>query len=329
MCAADKYMLPKLVRECGKRILKGIDVSNVIRMLEQGLVFRDKDLTEECLKVFGLNSKYLITGTEIMSASRQAMEAILEMDNLLCNEIEVYAATINWAKQQIHRDRSIDNPTDEEIRRTLGDLLFKLRFPTMKPDEFAKVTQGRNVLTLEEKESIYYVFATKEYDFPQKFPTKSREVDEFWVDRALSVTTGEWIYDTKTVDTIDFKTDQDIVLTGVGLCTGLNGSGYDVDVEVLQSENSCFKKRVSVPYTGDSTPFKIPMDKRIIVRAGVVHTITTLAHSGVGYYGDPCQPVCTSGSVTVTFPNRLGFSSKLTTSDTFGQIPRLYFFKLT
>src|SRR6218665_1391799 len=232
MCAADKYMVPKLVRECVKRILNGIDVSNVIRILEQGLVFRDKDLTEECLKVFGLNSKYLITGTEIMSASRQAMEAILEMDNLLCNETEIYNATISWAKQQIRRDRSIDNPTDDEIRRTLGDLLFKLRFPTMAPDEFAKVTQGRNVLTSEEKESIYYVLATKVYDFPLKFPTKRRVGEELWVDRAVSVTTGEWIYDTKTVDAIHFKTDQDIVLTGVGLYTGHNGSGYGVDVEV-------------------------------------------------------------------------------------------------
>src|SRR6218665_2936126 len=103
------------------------------------------------------------------------------MDNLLCSETEIYNATISWAKQQIRRDRSIDNPTDNEIRKTLGNLLFMLRFPTMEPDEFAKVTQGRNVLTLEEKESIYYVLATKVYDFPQKFPTKSREVDEFWV----------------------------------------------------------------------------------------------------------------------------------------------------
>ena len=329
MCAADKYMMPKLVRECGKCILEGLDVNNVIRILEQGLLFGDKDLIEECLILIGLNSNALFTGDEILSTSRQAMETILQMNYLQSSESALYATSISWAKQQLLRDRSIDNPTDEEIRETLGCLLFKIRFPAMALDEFAKLSRGKDVLTLEEKESIYYCLATKEHDFLLKFPTESRTVEEFWVDRSIYVAKGNWLYKTETVDALDFKTDQDILLTGVGVYTGRDESGYDLDLDVLQSGKSCFKKNVTVPYTGDSAPLKIPIDKRLVVRAGVVHTITALTQSSIGYFGKPCQPVCTSGNVTVTFSKEPGIvSPKSLTTDVYGQFPRLYFYKL-
>lgn len=329
MCAADKYMLPKLVRECGTCVLEGLNKNNVIRILEQSLVLGDKGLTTECLKLIVLNSKSVLTGTEIMSASRQTMEAILEMDTLPSSESELFAICISWAKQHLLRDRLIENPTDQEIRETLGDLLFKIRFPTMELCKFAELTRGKNVLTLEEKESIYYFLATSDQDFPLQFPNHIRHGEEIWVDRTVSLVAEEWLYATKTIDVIDFKADQDIVLTGVGLYTGHNGAEYDVDVEILQSGKCYFKKKVTVPYTGDAIPFKIPMDKQIVVRAGVVYTITALAHSSIGYYGKPCQPVCTTGNVTVTFSRNLGkVSPNSTTTHIYGQIPRLYFFKL-
>lgn len=95
-------------------------------------------------------------------------------------------------------------------------------------------------------------------------------------------------------------------MTGVCLYTGHKGTRYDVHVEIFSVGNSYFKTKVSVPYTGDETPFKIPMDEQIVAKAGVVHTITAFAHSSLGYYGKPCQPICTNGNVTVTFPKTLG-----------------------
>lgn len=114
----------------------------------------------------------------------------------------------------------------------MGDLLFKIRFPTMEPSEFARLTGGKNLLTLEEKESVYYILSTMNKDFLVIFPTESRSGEEVWVDRTVSCATGQYIYDTKAADAIDFKVDQDIVLTGIGLYKGYNRSGNDVDIEV-------------------------------------------------------------------------------------------------
>lgn len=125
-----------------------------------------------------------------------------------------------------------------------------------------------------------------------------------------------------------FLNAQDILLAGVVLFTGHNGSGYDVDVEMLQSGNSYFKKRVTVPYKGDSNPFQIPVNKPIGVDAGVIYTVTRLAHSSIGYYGKPCQPVCTNGNVTVMFSKHSeNISSTSSTSEIYGQILRFYFVK--
>src|SRR6218665_1560788 len=90
MYAANKYMLPKLVRGCRKCLLEGLNASNVIQVLEQSLLFSDNELKSKCLELISNNAKEVLTGSEILSASPPTIETILNMEKLSVKEIVIY-----------------------------------------------------------------------------------------------------------------------------------------------------------------------------------------------------------------------------------------------
>lgn len=320
MYAAKKYMFPKLVEECDSCILDGLDVNNVIHFLDQSFHFAHHELQISCLEFISMYAKAVLTGPEILLASRQAIEAILEAKAMSASESVVYRAVVDWAKGQIQSAMPGENATDQRIREALGDLLYKIHFPAMKLSEFAEISAQSNVLSADEKDSIYYYLATKK-ERQLKFPTEWRFGEEEWVDRTVTSVSGRWRR-IPNVDAINFTTDQDILLSGIGLYTGFTERGYDIEVEVLQSVDSLFKKNITVPYSGNATPFKIALDEPILISAGVVYSVKTLSHDLIGHYSALCQAVCTKGSVTFTFSKH---TESKKTSVVLGQIPRLYF----
>jgi len=321
MYAANKYMLPKLVRECGNCLSEGLTVDNVIDILDQTSLFSDNELRSNCLQLIDNNAKVVLTGSEILSASPQTMETILNMDKLSVKEIVLYETCLSWAKHQLQIQSSSEKSTDEMIREILGDLLYKIRFPTMEVTEFAEISEGKSILTAEEKTSIYYFLTTKKKPPGFMFSTERRLGEEVWIERTVHCVNVPW-YPKPGVDATNFSTDHNILLTGVGLYTGHNGAGYDVEVKILQSSNSLFKKKLTVPATGDANQFKVSLDEPISILAGDVYSVKTVPYDKIGHFGSTCQAVCKIDDVTFTFSNH---PESVYTTATIGQIPRLYF----
>src|SRR6218665_1783979 len=208
MYAANKYMLPKLVREWEKCLSEGLNVSNVIQVLEQTSLFIDNELMSKCLQLIDNNAKVVLTESEILSASKQTMETILNMDKLSVKEIVVYETCVAWAKHQLQSQRSTENTTDEIIREILEDLLYKIRFPKMEVTEFAEISEGKSILTAEEKTSIYYFLTTKTKLTGFMFSTEGRLGEALWTERAVTcVGLIEGWYQKPGLDAINFTTD--------------------------------------------------------------------------------------------------------------------------
>jgi len=98
MYAAKKYLLPKVVKECQKCFSENFNTDNVIHFLEESLLMGQSELTNDCFNLISLNSKAVLTGAEILSASREILELILLSDALPVNESVIYETAINWAK---------------------------------------------------------------------------------------------------------------------------------------------------------------------------------------------------------------------------------------
>ena len=325
--AAKKYMLSKLVRECGVCLSDGLNVRNVIQVLETSFIIEDKELESTCLQLIVQKLITVFTGTEILAASLQAMEVILRMDSIPLKEIVIYKTCIAWAKHQLQFNNSTENqPTDRQIREILGDLLYMIRFPVMEVSEFVEISEGRTILTPEEKTSIFYFLTAKKKGSQLTFSTEPRRfTEEAWIERTVTCAqycTG-WVWSASLgADIVDFKTDQDILLTGVGLYTGHDVGGYQVDIEILQSAESLFMKKLTVPSTGDGNQFKVSVDDPIFIKAGVLYSVKALSSGNIVHFGRTCQAVCTQGKVTFSF---LYNSRSFHTTHISGQIPRLYF----
>lgn len=324
--AAKKYVLPKLSEECSCLLQKSVKAENVCFLLDQSLLFSDGKLRENCLDFFSSNSDKILSSAEFLDCSRQAMDAILKIEKMKSKESVVFQNCVNWAKHQLRRHKFIENPSDEQIRETLGSLLYDFHFPTMELTEFADLVGRGNVLTGEEKSAIYYYLIRKQKPEFLPFRTNGRHpLEKFlekMVDRTITVKQAVWQYES-CKDGIDFRADADIQLSGLGLFSGIDRKQYNVDVEVLHIQESLCKKRFTIPFTGNSTPFKISFDSPIPLRAGLIYTIAAYAHGIIGYYGDSCKVICESDNITFTFSRYAGTESS---GDEFrGQIPQLYF----
>lgn len=323
MRAAHRFMLPTLFKACVKCLLENIETSNVIHVLGLSKLFDEATLKRHCLEFIRQNARAVLmpTGKEILSASWNTMEAILQMNTIPAKKIDIYKTCIAWAEHQLRIASSTGNPTDEQIRTVLDDLLYLIRFPTMEPFEFAEISDDRKVLTDDEKASIYKFLVTKEGS-NLRFCTEQRLCEETWVDRTVTCATGAW-RTAPQVDAIAFKTNHDIQLTGIGLYTGDDSAGYDADVEILQSKNCLFRKSCKVPSTKDANQFKVTVDVPIPIDVGVVYLVKVWSSRDIGHYGQQCQQVCKSGKVVFTFLTHPG--SPTSTTAIFGQIPRIYF----
>jgi len=85
---------------------------------------------------------------------------------------------MQWAEQQCRKEQHATaneeqhvTANDEQLRKVLGDLIYLIRFPTMKRKYFTNKVSIKNVLTLEEKLEIYQSFDGKVID---TFPTNIR-----------------------------------------------------------------------------------------------------------------------------------------------------------
>jgi len=153
-------MIPKLAELCHHNLEKIINESNACYMLEQSVVFCDEELASKCVNIIAIHSDKFLSESELLSASRKAMEVILASNELRSRESLVYEFCLRWAEEQLLIHQSIQNPTDEQIRETLGGLLYQIRFTIMDPEEFAKLVGQRNILSLEEKLSLYNYLLT-------------------------------------------------------------------------------------------------------------------------------------------------------------------------
>src|SRR6218665_1365663 len=331
MYAAKKYMIPKLVEICRSNLEGIINESNACYLLEQSLVFCEEQLAAKFVNVIAELSDKLLLEKKLLSASRQAVETVLVSNELRSRESLVYEFCLQWAKEQLLIHQGIQNPTDEQIRETLGGLVYLIRFPIMDSEEFGELVGQRNILNSEEKLLLYYYLTTRNGVDQLTFCAQKRNFfsswdEEFCVDRVVKCAHGIWGGNT---DAIDFLTGDDVVLTGVGLYSGYS-TDYVAQIEVIEHGNTVYSDTVTVPLTGNSAPYKISLSAPIIMRTFAKYSliVTRPGNDIIGYYAGECRKTCMQINhriVNFYECSQRHIRKRSYTTELFGQIPRLYF----
>ena len=300
--------------------------NNVLKILGLSFVFEVEDLKSQCIEFVANNSETVLNRDELLTLSRESFEAILKVDRMMSGPSTLFNSCVKWAKHQLQENQSVEAPSDLQIRETLGSFLHEIPFPTISVTEFANLVGDSDILTAEEKSAIYYYLASRKGKDKLKFNTENRHERMAYL--ATRVTKGLWP-DSKCSSCgslkknsveISFKTNKDILLTGIGLYKRHDGSDYAVDIqviEIIEEEYSPLSKRPNlnlnpqtpraalenqthganlftgskriVPHSESSTTFKVYFDEPVSIAQGKLYKVSALADKEIGYYGELCR----------------------------------------
>ena len=277
--AAKKYLLTGLVAECVTVLEKELSVDMVCGVLQQSMSLGEIKLKEKSLKFISKNVRQVFSTEGFVHLSRDALEEIVSLDLLAgSNERQVYDNCMKWARHQLHESGN-ENPSDEEIRDKLGNVLYRIRFPTMTQKDFAELTAQSTILTLQERHDVYVYMTLGNQLETFKFATQSRRLDENVISRFKRIR-GEWNHKGGT-DAVSIQTTVDVVLTGIGLYGGIQVSTHDVTLEVLEgndvfSMKKMIKMETKMTSDGSQNPIKIEFENPVYIHANTRYTVAAV-----------------------------------------------------
>ena len=115
-------------------------------------------LYKRCEWIIHSQAQSLINTDSFLDVDDETMKTILSSDYLQINELDLFNAYLKWADHQLKKHGSKVN--DENRKKIMVDLNL-IRFAIMTPEEFAIGPAGTDILTSEEKISIFRYISAK------------------------------------------------------------------------------------------------------------------------------------------------------------------------
>ncbi|KAL3085767.1 hypothetical protein niasHS_009516 [Heterodera schachtii] len=130
------------------------ELRNVFFLYAQALLFELEDFASKCLSYICQNAAQLFGSDDFLKIDQKMLCVLLDRNHLtLGNEFEIWKAALRWADEKC-RQSGIECSSGNR-RSILGPALFKIRFPNIHDEDFAKCVVPSGVLTMEELFGIY------------------------------------------------------------------------------------------------------------------------------------------------------------------------------
>lgn len=325
-------MLTQLSFSCMTFLEENLNLENVCAILDQSLLYDEAELTDKCLCFIGPNAQSIFNQESFLHLSPEAIARIAQNDYLyLDSETLLYNACICWAKERLRQSgQFLQEPTDGDLRETLGSIIYRIRFPSMEAVEFAKVVGRHQVLSHEEKSALYFYILTHE------LPTEKHPLE---FDQGMRVqicsrfpsigSAQQWWSCNGPTDAISFQTDCEIQVIGMALYGGKEKAKHDVSIEVRDSTGEISSEPLTkmVGYKlesdGGMTPCAIYLPVPVILKADRLYTILVTMKGPLTHYGTNGRDKLSCTGVNFQF-----FSSNKSTNGTnvkSGQMPHIIF----
>ena len=294
-------------------------MDTVCTLLQHSISFNEHELKKKTLKFISKNTCQVLNTPAFLDLPHDAVNDVVGLDIIAgTSERQLYEACMKWAKHQLKKD----DPSDEEIRATLGYTLYKIRFPTMTPQVFAEITTHSNILSAEEKLDVYVYMTTGEKLETLKFLSSSRQVN-YVINRFTKMHDKHWICNGKQ-DAICIQSTVDMHLSGVGLFGGANKpSKHDVTLTVWKGNETVSTKTTEMISDGSNIPVKILLENPVCIHASTVYTVAVIIKGPPTWSGaNDAHGFLEYGNITFFDPPMSGNGS----SASLGQIPQLNYY---
>lgn len=137
---AKKYLLDELSTACVGFLGKNLTADDVCTVINQSVVYDEENLTKKCVNYIGLRFDEVAHTDTFVDLSRAALAAVIKYDYLVVeNELVLYRTLLRWAKNQFRRSSNSDaEPGADDVRRVLGDLVYRVRFLNVEPNKLVE-----------------------------------------------------------------------------------------------------------------------------------------------------------------------------------------------
>lgn len=228
---ARKFQLKGLSAKCFQYLDAEMHDESVCRIMEQAHLYDESSLYEKCLRYIMVNANAVLRMPSFSELCAECVERVIKADDLRAPEQAVFEACVTWADAACKRSRK--QPNDVNRRKVLGKLLYSIRFPIMDVTYFTQKVSLGQLLSHDEKLSIFQYFHGEESQLPSRFsrfprnqmPTSVKDNPEpimldttrspsFARVRRFNGTGGKWKQNGPP-DAISFTVSLPIVLYGV------------------------------------------------------------------------------------------------------------------
>lgn len=176
--AAKSLGLDDLEKHCAEAVKGRLSATNVLAFTSQALQFEAKENTKVCREYFRKNTLEVIKTKEFVEISLDVLLTLCSSEGIACSELELFLACMEWAKKECERQKREGTP--ENLRAVLGDVLTKIRFPSMPKQDLEDVVIPLEILTYEEVGRIIVGWKKKEKrtEYSDELRTETVKVSE-------------------------------------------------------------------------------------------------------------------------------------------------------
>ncbi|XP_063436664.1 BTB/POZ domain-containing protein 2-like [Mytilus trossulus] len=310
--AADKYMLAAGKRKCETVLKQTAQSEHATKTLQTAYQYHLSDLKKESLDYIEMNTKACLLSEHAVNLSKDCLELILKSDFLDCTETDICQFILKWGKHQCELAKL--EPSGGNIRESLGNILYLIRFPNVEMKFFSKSVANSCILTSDEMVSIYQShFGETSKAFPHSLRAPVSKRQTYSIIRYGQIT-GPMA--TSGIQSLTFFSNKEIWLKGVNIFPPFVRRGryiipYDIpgtvniNIKVMNDSEEEIQQQENINVVQNNEVRQIDFCKPVHVISMRDYTIVLDGMTHQIYYGTDCQDSVTDqqSGVTIKFKN--------------------------
>lgn len=225
MSLTAKYLMNDCLETCGNFYAKHLTIENVCWGYDLAITYNIQSLKKNCELRISCFSETIFETNDFLHCRYDVLKHIVKLDSLSCGESVVLGACLNWARNKC-AERELDANKTENIRQILKDVLYEIRYGSMKNTDYIhyiNIYQGL-FTNWDECEDIMRLLAGETHLKTGLFCLKQRSNIVQWNKRKKLccdlISTGSYTHNISSEDGIVFTSNSHVMLGG--LFCGMN-----------------------------------------------------------------------------------------------------------
>jgi len=328
---AKKYCVTYLEKACINYLETCLDPESAFFLLTKARMFNENELADNALEYIDVMPSTFDTDG-FLETTEDIICEILKRDTLNMPEIDLYKSIIKWSKEECKRRQL--NDTNENIRKILRkNIIYLIRFPLMRIEEFANEVASKNQKILTETEIInmflYFSSNPKPSIEFSVIPRYKSVKIEHSICRFTDVK-SRWGH-LGSSDKIRFSVDRLIYLSGFGLYGSTHTSSeYICTIQLINTETALVVAENTTRFycDGSKNVFKVIFNEPVQIEPNKQYTACATLKGHDTFYGingrkNISYPLSKKESINFNFYYESACNNGTSVED--GQIPVIYF----